>query len=681
MMQQIATQPSDIATPSLPLDVKVEPAGETDFTLVLQRAKDTLSAYESAKMRADKIQGTQDVAHTNTNEGEQVNAQNSLTTKLEKDATSEASTTESSQEAVNDSLAHKTDENKDTTIDNKPAAISEEAQSETNVVDHEVSAEFETEDSFDFVNYVSLVKTLNESGEVSHDSAVNQPIELTQEVDSDTSPETHSQAIDKTPDAAPIIDISLSNIDEDVADFAIVHISQEELSALIQAQIKQSAATEASPETQAQLNEAINNLVSQYTDTSDIPSDEDASLDQRLVSDLISPLPASAKEALSNAENAAGTAGNKDLVADSTVEANAKTTVELGAQTLVSETQMMSEKAADALIEEPQVKPELIKTQEQTQSVKIVIDHNKQDSTQSIQKLAELDEARLAKALDNLLARIEKSVIDVKQEVKGSEFIAALQSGIKEYKEQLKQGREPGIDLKSLVFDAMQKNAGELPPATQTKLDTNINQFASMLNLASGVQVNNLQAQGLLSPSESIALEKVGQTFAQGLGESAKLNGQASQASALDKAVNIFKPDGQQQLVEKVRWMLNGRNTAAEIRLDPPELGAMQIKINMNGDAAAVSFTVQSVQAKEALDQATPRLRDMLQEQGIELGQSSVQQDAKGQSGGQEQGAKGSQGSGTQTVSASSVDDSMAETQVLEQRVSGSALGGIDYYA
>ena len=73
-------------------------------------------------------------------------------------------------------------------------------------------------------------------------------------------------------------------------------------------------------------------------------------------------------------------------------------------------------------------------------------------------------------------------------------------------------------------------------------------------------------------------------------------------AFAADKAVNIIKSEGQQQLTEKVRWMVNARNPSAEIRLDPPDLGSMQIKVNMNGDNAQVSFTVQSATAKEALD-------------------------------------------------------------------------------
>jgi len=83
--------------------------------------------------------------------------------------------------------------------------------------------------------------------------------------------------------------------------------------------------------------------------------------------------------------------------------------------------------------------------------------------------------------------------------------------------------------------------------------------------------------------------------------------------------------------------MINSRNISAEIRLDPPDLGGMNIKVNLSGDSASVSFIVQSQHARDALDQAVPRLREMLEEHGIELGQSSVHQESAGDDGQAEQ--------------------------------------------
>lgn len=98
-----------------------------------------------------------------------------------------------------------------------------------------------------------------------------------------------------------------------------------------------------------------------------------------------------------------------------------------------------------------------------------------------------------------------------------------------------------------------------------------------------------------------------------------------------DKAIPLHQPEGQKQVAEKIRWMVGARVTAAEIRLDPPELGSMQIRINMTGDTASVNMVVQSTQARDMLAEAQPKLREMLSEQGIDLGESFVStQDQQG---------------------------------------------------
>jgi len=79
-----------------------------------------------------------------------------------------------------------------------------------------------------------------------------------------------------------------------------------------------------------------------------------------------------------------------------------------------------------------------------------------------------------------------------------------------------------------------------------------------------------------------------------------------------------------------------------DIRLDPPELGRMQIRMTMNNDLANVHFTVSNPQARDLIEQTLPRLREMLAQQGMQLADSSVQQ----QSSGQQQGYTASEQSG-----------------------------------
>ena len=67
---------------------------------------------------------------------------------------------------------------------------------------------------------------------------------------------------------------------------------------------------------------------------------------------------------------------------------------------------------------------------------------------------------------------------------------------------------------------------------------------------------------------------------------------------------------------DRVMWMVNQRLQGAAIRLNPPELGPIEVRINMQGDQAQVSFSAQHASVREALEAAIPRLRDMFGNRG-----------------------------------------------------------------
>lgn len=75
--------------------------------------------------------------------------------------------------------------------------------------------------------------------------------------------------------------------------------------------------------------------------------------------------------------------------------------------------------------------------------------------------------------------------------------------------------------------------------------------------------------------------------------------------------------------------MMVGQNVqSAEIRLDPPELGALDIKIKVTNDVASVNITSPHTQVREALETAVPRLREMFEESGLSLGDVNVRQES-----------------------------------------------------
>ncbi|MGG2296133.1 flagellar hook-length control protein FliK [Aeromonas veronii] len=139
------------------------------------------------------------------------------------------------------------------------------------------------------------------------------------------------------------------------------------------------------------------------------------------------------------------------------------------------------------------------------------------------------------------------------------------------------------------------------------------------------------------------------------------------------------------ELHQKVNVMLAEKLQQAEIQLDPLGLGKMKIQIQMGADSQAnVHFVVQHGQTREMLEQAMPWLRDMLAGQGIQLGQTQVQQQSQQQ---QQQGQPTFNGQGQQGQSSGQprsgnglVEGELTTSNpsLLVESTNGS---GIDFYA
>jgi len=100
---------------------------------------------------------------------------------------------------------------------------------------------------------------------------------------------------------------------------------------------------------------------------------------------------------------------------------------------------------------------------------------------------------------------------------------------------------------------------------------------------------------------------------------------QATQAAQTGKlAPRVGSPDWSQALGQKVVWMVQGAQQTATLILNPPELGPLQVTLNVSNNQATANFTAHQPEVRHALESAMPRLREMLNEAGIQLGQSSV---------------------------------------------------------
>ena len=86
----------------------------------------------------------------------------------------------------------------------------------------------------------------------------------------------------------------------------------------------------------------------------------------------------------------------------------------------------------------------------------------------------------------------------------------------------------------------------------------------------------------------------------------------------------VGSPDWAPALSDRVAWMVEGEVKQAELRLNPPELGPLEVRISMVDDEARITFTASHPQVREALEMALPKLRDMLGSSGVQLLQVDV---------------------------------------------------------
>ncbi|ENC6658437.1 flagellar hook-length control protein FliK [Aeromonas hydrophila] len=243
----------------------------------------------------------------------------------------------------------------------------------------------------------------------------------------------------------------------------------------------------------------------------------------------------------------------------------------------------------------------------------------------------------------------------------------------------------PQASLASLSAGLKQMEATERSEAPRARSEVKVDVKQKVAELARGGAQESSETTTTPESSRSQQVQQNSQPQAVGHDNRPA----ATEAAARREPANLphlklADPEAPAQLHQKVNLMLADKLQQAEIQLDPLGLGKMKIQIQMGADSQAnVHFVVQHGQTREMLEQAMPRLREMLAGQGIQLGQTLVQQQPQQQSQGQSafagQGQQGQKGSG-----------SFAETGQTEAEVTGAGMrlstestndSGIDFYA
>jgi len=103
---------------------------------------------------------------------------------------------------------------------------------------------------------------------------------------------------------------------------------------------------------------------------------------------------------------------------------------------------------------------------------------------------------------------------------------------------------------------------------------------------------------------------------------------QSGDVSSLNRMPPIQAPLGSQAwgdaLQQRIVMMAGQGMDRAEIKLHPPHLGPLDIRIAVTQEQTSLILSSHNASTRDALEQALPRLRDMLQEQGLEMGEAEV---------------------------------------------------------
>ncbi len=145
-----------------------------------------------------------------------------------------------------------------------------------------------------------------------------------------------------------------------------------------------------------------------------------------------------------------------------------------------------------------------------------------------------------------------------------------------------------------------------------------------------------------------------------------------SSMQSIQKPFDPQQSEASQKLQERINIMLSKNIQRADIRLDPPELGQLQVRINMNSEQATVQFQVQSPQAREAIENALPRLREMLEQQGVALADTDVKEQQQ-QTAGQQESSQRDSGMGGSA-------EMVEEHEIALDNGRPIGLGGVDFY-
>jgi len=218
--------------------------------------------------------------------------------------------------------------------------------------------------------------------------------------------------------------------------------------------------------------------------------------------------------------------------------------------------------------------------------------------------------------------------------------------------------KDAGIDTAKIQTSASPSSLFETQlkrgMTNSTKMET---AFESLSKPVNGAAVDTTSATNITSQSNATSpLNHVEQL-------------QAASSARFNINVQFGRMDWNNAVMDQVAKMAAQNLNFAEIQLDPPELGSLQVRVQVNQDQAAIVFNSANAQVKDALEQSASRLREMFNAEGFNF----VDVDVRDQ--GQQQ-----QDSDSSPLFSRSSDQEDQDVTTVDSELSVTLESGVDHY-
>ncbi len=167
--------------------------------------------------------------------------------------------------------------------------------------------------------------------------------------------------------------------------------------------------------------------------------------------------------------------------------------------------------------------------------------------------------------------------------------------------------------------------AGRMPPPVDAEM-------AVPQGVAGTAAETPLLAAGADMPLEKLpATELTGANAARQLGHVGQFE-QGVRAPESRLQVALEAPVRSQafpsEFSEKIVWLAGRQSQWADMSLNPPQLGAIEVRLSLSGGEAGAQFYSPHPAVRDAIEAALPKLRELMAQAGIALGDAQVREEA-----------------------------------------------------